>query len=157
MSDVAPMAAQALVTAYCGWHIAPSKTETLTLDGPGGQTLLLPSLYVTNLTEVTSEGTVFDINTYDWSEAGIIELRCGCFSCRLRSVTVTLTHGYPNMPADVEAVIARVDDRGTSDSGAIQSVGQVRYATTSSGVGVGMALTDFDRAILDRYKLPPRP
>jgi hypothetical protein len=150
-------AAQALVTAYCGWHIAPGVSETLTLDGTGSGTMLVPSLHITSLTEVTNEGITLDPVTYDWSAAGIIELRCGRFTHRLRGVTVTLTHGYPNMPADVQAVIDRIDARGTDDPGVLAQVGQVRYATTASGTAVGASLTDLDRAILDRYKLPPRP
>lgn len=156
MTD-ATTAAEALVTAYCGWHIAPSINAVLTLDGPDGHALLLPSLHVTEITSVTNDGTVLDADAYDWSEAGIVEMRCGRFSRRRRGVVVTLTHGYDDMPAEVEAVIDRIASRSAADAGVVAQVGQVRYATTASGVGVGGSLTDFDRAVLARYKLPPRP
>jgi len=147
MPNETPTAAQALVTAYCGWHIAPSKTETLTLDGPGTRTLLLPSLHVTEITSVVNEGTELDTDAYDWSDAGIVELRHGWFSRRLRGLTVTLTHGYDTMPADVAAVIAQIDGTGFGPQ-AVQ-VGQVRVETASGIVTAS--------SILDRYKLPPRP
>ena len=44
------------VRAYCGWHIAPVVTETLTLDGPGGHLLVLPTLRLVDLLSVTNEG-----------------------------------------------------------------------------------------------------
>jgi hypothetical protein len=147
MLDDTQTAAQALVAAYCGWHIAPSKAETITLDGPGSATLLLPTLYVTQLTSVTSDGITVDPEDYDWSEAGIVELRCGVFSSRFRGVTVGLTHGYANMPADVLAVIAQLDAGGFGPQ--VAQVGQVRVQTAA-----GMVAAD---AILDRYRLPPRP
>ena len=40
-------AAQAAVRAYCGWHIAPSLSETLVLDGTGARAFILPTLHLT--------------------------------------------------------------------------------------------------------------
>ena len=40
-------AAQGAVRRYCGWHVAPSITETLRLDGYGGRVLTLPSKHIT--------------------------------------------------------------------------------------------------------------
>jgi hypothetical protein len=45
------------VRAFCGWHIAPEVTETLTLDGPGGYVLVLPTLHLVDLVSVTNDGT----------------------------------------------------------------------------------------------------
>lgn len=147
MTDTTPTAAEALVTAYCGWHIAPPRTETITLDGPGTRTLLLPSLHVTEISSVISDGTTLDPDCYDWSESGIVELRGGWFSRRLRGVSVALKHGYETMPADLAAVVSQIDGTGFGPQ-AVQ-VGQVRVQTADGVQAAG--------SILDRYKLPPRP
>ena len=43
-------AAGAAVRGYCGWHVAPEVEQTITLDGTGGPTLVLPSLLVKAIT-----------------------------------------------------------------------------------------------------------
>jgi len=64
---------QAAIRRYCGWHIAPSITETITLDGDGSRHLWLPSLHVTAVTAVTNGDTVLDVSSdLDWSESGYV-------------------------------------------------------------------------------------
>jgi hypothetical protein len=59
------------VRAFCGWHIAPEVTETLTLDGPGGYVLVLPTLHLVDLVSVTNDGTAVtdpaSTGTSEWS------------------------------------------------------------------------------------------
>src|SRR4051812_23456089 len=96
--------AVAFVQTYCGWHIAPSVTETLTLDGGGGNVLVLPSLYVTDVAAITENGITLDpALDYQWSEAGMVRRSWATgywsgysgrwWSCEYRSITVELTHG----------------------------------------------------------------
>lgn len=94
--DSALAAAHGAIRRYCGWHVAPSITETLTLNGNGGSTILLPSKHVTAVTEVLIEDQ--DATTLaDWGEEGTLELLGRRrFPRRRRSVKVTLTHGYPS-------------------------------------------------------------
>lgn len=147
---------EALIRAYCEWHIAPSREETLTLDGTSTNVLMLPSLHVTAVDTVTNDGTELDADTYDWSEAGMIQRRYGArFSCRFRGVEVALTHGYADWPTELETIIDDLEGRDLS--GSYVQVGQVRVATDSNGAPLGSAFTDAQRSILDRYKLPPRP
>lgn len=82
--------AQAAIRAYCGWHVAPSITETIVLDGPGSDVLMLPSLRVTDVARVTSGGT--EIKDPEWSRAGMVR---GSFDDRFGSVEVEFTHGFP--------------------------------------------------------------
>ena len=154
---VASEEALAIVQAYCGWHIGPTLTHELRLDGPGGHTLILPTLRLISVASVTSDGVSIAADEYDWSTAGLLRLRCGRWSCRLGGVTVTMTHGFSQIPDDINAVMARLDSRSASDPGMLAQVGQVRYQVGASGVGLGATLSDYDRAVLDRYKLPPRP
>ena len=66
--------AEAMVRAWCGWHIAPERDEVLTLDGPGGAHLTLPSLHVVDVASVVENGELLDPanGLYTWSAAGII-------------------------------------------------------------------------------------
>lgn len=140
-------AAQDLVTAFCGWHISPVKTETLVLDGTGSRTLILPSLHVTDVLELVNDGTVVDPESFDWSKRGMIELRSGRFSRRFRSISVSLTHGYDFMPAQVQTVIDQLTASGIGPQPV--QVGQVRVETASGWVSA--------ESILAPYRLPSRP
>lgn len=153
--------ASAAVQSYCGWHIAPVKTdETLTIDGRGGSHLWLPSKHVVNVSAVTVSGVLVDSTEYDWSEDGFLELRCGSFPTRARSITVTLTHGYAAVPADVAQVVMEVSARAkASPAGALrEQAGQVSvdHGRIRGGLTPGGALLAEEMARLDPYKLPTR-
>ncbi|MFF1820390.1 hypothetical protein ACFVWG_24000 [Kribbella sp. NPDC058245] len=149
--------AEADVRAYCGWHIAPAKTETLTLDGPGGALLVLPSLRVSSVASVTDNATQLDPAGFAWSAAGVVRLTGRAWTEALRGVTVTLTHGYAEMPLDVTAVIERLAARAVDGSSLYSQVGAVAYASGEDGLPASGSLTTLDRMVLDRYRLPPRP
>jgi hypothetical protein len=148
--------AEATVRAYVGWHLAPERSETLTLDGPGSSVLLLPTLRVTAITSITEDGSAVDPGDYEWSSSGVVR-RNGYWSPSLRGLEVSLTHGYAEMPLDVAGVIERLTTRVVEGAGVLAQVGQVSYAEGEDGLPVGGTLTSLDRAVLDRYKLPPRP
>lgn len=152
--------AEATIRAYCGWHVSPDLTETLTLDGQGGRHLWLPSLKVNSITSVTHLGEPVDLDDVDWSESGYLELRCGYWTRRPRRIAVTLNHGYEVAPAElVEVVVSIASRAASSPSGAVrEQAGQVNFtwATVASGVSGGLALLQHERDILDKYKLPPR-
>lgn len=145
------------VRDYCGWHVAPSVSHTLTLDGPGGTLLVLPSLRVTDVAEVTNDGTA--LTDPEWSEAGMV--RTGRWTQRFRGVTVTLTHGYDKCPEDILEVLRHmVGQRSALASfGPAQTQGagpfsmQMPTATLAGAVG----LSGQHRGVLDKYRLPPRP
>lgn len=145
------MQAEQQVRDYCGWHIAPPRTEVLTLDGSSTSVMLLPTLHLTDLTAATEDGVDVDLTTLEWSEAGIVRRWCA-WTSKFRGVTVNITHGYANVPADVAGVVRDIATRAKSNGGGLKakSVGPFSetYATD---------LLSTERAILDRYKLPPRP
>jgi hypothetical protein len=152
---------QQSIRDYCGWHVAGSFEETLTLDGPSSRRLWLPSLYVTEVTLVTNEGVELDPSEYDWSAGGWIELRSyGWWTDRPRQIEVTLTHGYTTAPATLAGVAASVAARAiASPSGATrEQVGSVALGYgTFNGVSGGIALLEHEKEQLDQYRLPPRP
>lgn len=162
--------AEAEVRAYCGWHIAPEQTETLTLDGPGGPLLVLPSLHVVSVTSVAENGVELDPAGYAWSAAGVVRRTSSAatwngyygpgwtgWTDTLRGIAVTLTHGYASMPLDVQSVIDRLAARSVEDPSQYSQVGAVAYATGADGLPASGSLTALDQAVLDRYRLPPRP
>jgi hypothetical protein len=152
--------AEALVRAYCGWHIAPSRADVEeTLRGDGGAPLLLRSLYVTAVASVVDDGTTLALtDDYIWSQNGVIR-RAGYWGTG--DVVVTYTHGYDEPPAEVTAIVQAVAQRAVNNPGSSvrRQVGQVSdtYSQTGFNQSIPLALLDAEKAILDHYRIPPRP
>lgn len=151
-------AAESLVRGYCGWHIAPSYADQeVTLWPSGTSLLLLPSLHVTDVASVTEDGT--ELDDYQWTEAGV--LTRGCWRWVTSPVVVTFTHGYDTVPPEVTAVVQAVAQRALDNPGSRPRAQDGPFADSYSQVGFNqapaLALLDAEKAILDRYKLPPRP
>lgn len=149
------LAAAAIVRDYCGWHIAPTVTEEVTVDGPGGTALLLPTLHLTEVVSVVEDGTTVDPTGYGWSEAGIVDGRW--WTTKRRGLVVTITHGYQLCPLPVRAVVGRLAAGAAGPRDLSVQVGQVkvqRDAATETGRG---GIDDYCAAILARYCIPPRP
>lgn len=93
----------ALVAArrYCGWSVSPVETVTLTVDGPGGRVLSLPTLNLIALTAVVEEGVTLDVTDLDVSRRkGTVEkYPFGCWSDRSGAITVTMQHGFTEAEA----------------------------------------------------------
>lgn len=143
--------AEQQVRDYCGWHIAPSRAETMTLDGSGSYAMLLPTLRLTGVTSVTNAGEAVDLATVEWSEAGI--LRCSSvWTWKFRGVVVEMTHGYDDVPASVAGVVRDIAARAVSNGGGLKSKTIGPFSETYA-----VDLLSTEMAVLDRYKLPPRP
>lgn len=148
--------AEALVRTYCGWHIAPSRTENVTLSASNTSLLLLPSLHVTALSAVTEDGTSVAVDDYEWSPAGVIT-RTSAWSTT--PIVVSLTHGYASVPAEVAGVVVAVAQRAVDNpsSRTRRQVGP--FADSYSQVGdetPALVLLDAEKSALSHYKLPPR-
>lgn len=148
--------AEALVRGFCGWHIAPSRTETLTVARPRSYTIGLPSLHVTAVASVTSDGTALLTTDYAWSEAGVLTGITDWW--RGDSVVVAFTHGYPLPPAEVTAIVQAVAQRAVQNPGSLtrQQIGPFSdtYSTTGQGEVANMALLASEKATLRRYRIP---
>lgn len=156
--------AAALVREYCGWHIAPSRTETLTLNCEGGM-VALPSLHVTDVSRVVCAGV--DVGDTTWERNGLLFARIaypfGDYrygdAATLRDnyalggtqpVTVTFTHGYDQPPSSIAAIIASLARRlPRVDSVQERAGGVMRIYQPPS---TALALTE--AMVLDRYRLP---
>lgn len=148
--------ATAAVRRYCGWHIAPVVAETVTVDGPGGANLQLPTLRLVAVNSITVGGEVLASNRFDWSALGDVRLRSGWWPTRYRSIVADIEHGFEAAP-DVGQVIRQVVANGlSSPMGATREQAgamSVSWATTAPGVSGGLSLLQRDLAVLDRYRI----
>lgn len=96
----AVMAAVESVRAEAGWHISPVQQDTVVLESSGGVDLLLPSRHVVSVDSVSAVG----VTTWQLMSGSVLRCVGGCWPWGL--VTVTMTHGWENVPADLLPVIA---------------------------------------------------
>lgn len=152
--------AEALVRSYCRWHIAPSRTATLTLPAGEGVALILPTLMLTAVASVTVDGTALTTDEFTWTEAGVLK-RATNIRWGSGSVVVAFTHGYDAAPADVTAVVQAVAQRAVDNPGSRPRSQVGPFADTYSQSGFNqapaMGLLDAEKAILDAYRIPSRP
>lgn len=142
-------AAQAFIRRYCGWHIAPNVTEQVTLKAAGGSLVMLPTLHLTGVAEVTSGGAPVTVSGDDWWVWGELRL-AGRWVRRGTRVSASITHGYDECPADVQQVAQRVAQSATVPVGAsAQSAGPytIKYGQILDG------LDDYSHAVLDHYRI----
>jgi hypothetical protein len=143
-----------------GWHIGPVVTDhTLTLDGPGGTKLNLPTGKLLELKSLTHLGTALDVDgeDLDWSELGLVELRNGTlWTNRYRKIVAVLDHGYDDY-SDLKFLTLGLASRGLSSPfGATREQAgsmSIQWATPQSGVAGGIVPTSVELSIVNRYKL----
>lgn len=88
-----------------GWHVAPERTETLTLDHEGGRDLILPTRNIVTVTAIRDVSGPTPVPITEWREASAGFL-VGYWPCGISVVEVDLTHGYATTPADIVAAVA---------------------------------------------------
>lgn len=148
-------AAEGAIRDYCGWHVAPVKTQTWSLDGQGASRVLLQTKRLLRVESVLADGRDITARVRA-SESGVIELRGGSFPCGLGSLVVTAEHGfYPNEVPSLMALIASVASRFSEMFGNVvaqQSAGgsSVTYISSAENLLAG------DRAKLDAYRVRGR-
>jgi hypothetical protein len=152
------LAAEALVRSYCGWHIAPERTETLTLDGTSASTLVMPTLHVVDVASVTLDGVPLDTTEYAWHVEGFIDATTWatgyCWLSLPRGVAVELTHGYDDVPAGVTAAVRSLAQRMSSGSLGLSSITRGPFSESYASAS---AIGAVESAALAPYKLPFRP
>ena len=153
---------QDLIRGYCGWHISPEMTETVVLDAPpGGKLLLLPSLYVTEISSLKVDGRPLS-GPFEFSPSGMVR---GNFGCKLGSIEVTFTHGYEDAPRAVYAAVERLTALGYDDpvvaagAGSGVKIGAVSETPSKAAVSDVQGTTGdkYVDAVLGPYRLGLRP
>lgn len=149
-------AAQGAVRRFCGWHVAPIVTETLRVDAYGGRILELPSKRVTAISSISVDGKDL-AGQFDWSEAGTVKLRSGCWPDAPGSVRVVLTHGWESEDVpEVAALILTVARRAATSPGArtARAVnGASESFATAGGAPLSVPLLEIEKATLAPYRL----
>jgi hypothetical protein len=149
------------VRDYCGWHIAGSVTETVTVDGSGSDVLDLPTLRLTAVLVVTEDGETVDVDDLEWSTAGYLK-RASAWTTKLRGVAAQITHGYVEMPVSLAEVVMTSAARGLEvvSHGVVRSQEQIgdysynnQYATAGSNQPVGAFFLEHEKKVLDRYAI----
>lgn len=144
--------ASELVREACGWHIAPVRTEDVTVNGRGGQMYWVPTKRLTDVhvvtfwpgrtspygdwEEVWDEDDVELSDTFAWSEEGLIERWWyGTVPVGVASIKTNITHGYAATPDTVIAVICMMVERAVAVS--VPGAKRVKMQT-------GLVLTDVE-------------
>lgn len=135
------------VRDLCGWHVFPPREETIKVPTTGDKMVLLPTLKVRDVKNVTWDGE--PLEGWDWSEDGIIRLPRRLPEA-FRRLEVTFTHGF-ELPKSMLGVIASMVSRADAFTGA-QTVGNIT-------IGATQTVTPQSREwrIIDRYALGPLP
>ena len=109
--------AGSFIRKYLGWHLSPSVEETVTVPAGEKGLIMLPSRYVTAVSDVTMREVPLDADQYTWTAGGWIQtgryfydvwpglpLTPGQPISVGQTATVTFTHGYDDVPAEVKQV-----------------------------------------------------
>lgn len=116
--DAALDAAAAQIREKAGWHIAPSRTETVTLDGTTGSHLVLPSRKVTSVAavrDVTNPAAPVVLTGWRLLKASAM-LERDEWPYGIEVLEVDLTHGHTDCPPDLFPLAAAVARSLTSDA-----------------------------------------
>src|SRR5690625_5065951 len=151
-ADQVAVATQAM-WVYCVWHVVAGEVETITLDGTGTDTLLLPSRLVVDVTSVKVRGEELPKASYEWSTIGALRRLGNIWPDSYRSIEVDIKHGFTDMSvlADVVSSIAaraKLDPTGVLAS---QRAGTQYVGFHSGATGGGLMASEKDR--LAPYKL----
>lgn len=147
--------AEGAVTGYCGWHVAPERTETIRVQAPGSRVLLLPSLHVVDVVSVLDDkGAPVE---HTWEATGVLRLR----GARTGRLDVTFTHGYAECPDGVAGVVLSVLGRAVTNPRGLVQAQETRgpvtrsesYGASANEIGATGLLAS-ERLVLDRYRLP---
>lgn len=157
-------AAEAAIAAYCGWHPAPSRRETLVVSPlHASRDLWLPSRHVTQIhaVEVLAPGGEWRQlaeHDFEWDEAGLLRLARGRhWPMRLRGVRADVTHGWDwtEVP-DIAGLVHNISRRAASGvyGVASQSVhGATVSYQTAGGAPLSVPLLQIEKQALDPYRL----
>lgn len=159
LTDAQVGAALGVVRAWCRWHVAPTRTETVTVDGSGGVELVLPSQRVTSVTEIRVDGVVDP--SVEWWGMGSLRRAAG-FEDRPRLVEVDVVHGYDFVDApELLMAVASIANRIVGATGADgvtpgveeKAIGSFRIRWTAQSTSQ-VSLTMSERIALEAYRIP---
>lgn len=168
--------ASALVRTYTRQDFAPPAPDTVVLRESSGVIRLPkgPVSAVTSVVLIGLNGTP-DITIAGWGWDGLDVVDVSGWDTVMVNLPewvhdrawlpatyrVTYTHGYAAVPADVVAVVCGMVGRtlsapSTASGITSETIGSYSYRTAEPGMGVTVALTSADKALLDDAGYRPR-
>lgn len=151
---------------YCGWRVTPPAVETVTLDGPGGRRLSLPTMHLVELQSLSEDGTSLDVDDLYVSALGLVRKKSGgCWSHRYGALEVTMNHGYTDA-TDWQSGVLELIDRMSQLPGTVVGNSGPMVKKHVDDVEYGWALTIGDpgnqrlydmlnHTLFDSYRLEP--
>lgn len=157
MDEEAWRAAVSAIRHACGWHIAPSVTETLTVEGDGSGLLLLPTLHLTGVSAVSNDGEALadltDKDAFQWSRRGVLRWNRR-WSAKYDGVSVTITHGYDDFPPELLAVARAMAGLGFGTQATMLVSGPHTMMLSKEAQAGGAGNASAYKHVLDRYTIP---
>ncbi|WP_343317776.1 hypothetical protein AAFM46_10985 [Arthrobacter sp. TMP15] len=138
-------AAAESIRTECEWHIAPLATSTVKLRAGTSDTVLLPTMHLVEVLEVTSSAGDA-VTGWESMQDGTLE-RPGGFP---RFINVRFSHGHAACPAELLTVIAERAVSGAAGRISQESLGSRSVSLESGYDSVSMA-------VLQKYKLQGAP
>lgn len=159
----------ALVRArnYTGWPVSPViDGDVVTLDGPGGRELFLPTRKIGSIASIVENGITVDPSSYVVSSniQRMVYRKSGCWTSEYAGITVTYTHGYSEEEAADwrRAILQMVDRMARSQQSGARSdddlkrkhVDDVEYEWIDWSAAADREITSVE-SVLDYYCLTP--
>ncbi|WP_349318993.1 hypothetical protein [Mycolicibacterium canariasense] len=159
----------ALVRArnYTGWQVSPMIVDdTITLDGPGGRELFLPTRKIVSVASIAESGVSVDADDYVVSAdiPRMVYRQNGCWTREYCGLAITYTHGFSEAEAaDWRRAILQMVDRMSREQQAgarsdddlkRKKVDDVEYEWVDWGAAADRAITSVE-SVLDFYRLTP--
>lgn len=149
--------AEAIVRDFCRWHVAPSRAEhfAVTVHGRGHHVLVLPTRLLTDVQNVTVDGSPLDASHYEVDSIGMVR-RTDCTRWR-GQIELDMTHGYATSPPEIQGIIGDLAAMGSRSQVGLS--GQVQMGPFGAGMSklaseAGVAgLSDAQKAVLANYAL----
>lgn len=162
------VAAVAAARRFCRWHVTPSRSSEITLDGPGSPLLSIPTQRMTALTSLTEDGVTVDLSTVLWSRAGKIRKKTGgLWSAKYSGIVAEITHGFIPLPDEDQpdepdaadfnrAVLSYADRLSLATTGGRRIVvGPFQYEAEQQSAGSPFSARE--QTLLSLYRLEGRP
>lgn len=156
-------AALAVARRHCGWHVSPvAEGVEMTLDGPGGRKLYLPTQKIVGIDEIAESDVAVDDSHYVVSAGvpGLVVRTVGRWTTAVAGVSVTLDHGFSEDEAADwrQAVLSMVDEMskaGSTGDGPLvrKRVDDVEYQWSYQSAAESALWSS--RMVLDSYQLLP--
>ncbi|WP_372344746.1 hypothetical protein [Streptomyces sp. KL116D] len=162
--------ASALVVGFTGRTFTSTNDDVVVLRAQHGE-IRLPQTPVINVTSVIAVGAggAPDLPVAGWQWDGIDIVRTSTDSPAINlperwydedneaypgTYRVTYSHGTPQVPGDVVAIVARMVLRTLTSptmAGGVtgETIGPYSYRTDGSGIGTAVTMTDDDRRMLE--------